>query len=131
METQSLWPDFTTVEITKSPKTILQEQVGYLMSQTKNVLSGEVKTYHKADVAGSQLYYSFVILAPALNNYRFHLLNLTHFPTSYYPAVIDSFDANTITVNSEDELIAGIKHVFNKQETVRVISLLLSQSLAE
>ena len=126
METQNLWPDFI-IEKIRNPKSILKEQAGFLMKKTNNLLSLEVATHANVD----KIYHSFIIVAPALNNYRFHLLNVTHAAEYYYPALIDIFDRNLIEAKDETHFIESIKQVFNDPKTIRVIENLLAQSLED
>ncbi|CAN5500953.1 hypothetical protein BH09BAC4_BH09BAC4_18100 [soil metagenome] len=133
METQSLWPDFA-IETTKSPKAILKEQAGYLMAKTNNVLSAEVDTVQER----GSIVHQFYVVAPAMNNYRYKILSVTH-GVIYYPLTIEWDDNESpwegVTTGKktqdQDEFIKALTQIFNDPSTVRVISSLLSQSLAE
>ena len=126
METQNLWPDFT-IETTKSPKTILKEQAGHLMEKTNNVLSAEVDTSQSKE----KIFHNFYIVAPAINNYRYRVLLLTHEVFFYPLEIIWVEKAVQYGAKNQDEFLNILSEIFNAPETVRVISSLLSQSLAE
>lgn len=139
METQNLWPDFA-IDKTKSPKTILKEQAGYLMARTNNVLSAAVETSHYKE----NISHEFYVVAPALNNYRYRLFSVSHEVVGYYPVTImtevelqgEHEDDIKIVYNpakakNEEEFMLLLSKVFKNPENVRIISSLLSQSLAE
>ena len=81
METQNLWPEFV-VEKVRSPKTILKEQAGYLMKMTKNILSADVETTQERSTG--QIIHNFYVVAPAMDNYRYRVFNVSH-DVIYYP----------------------------------------------
>ncbi|QMW03046.1 hypothetical protein [Spirosoma foliorum] len=133
METQNLWPDFV-IDKTKSPKAILKEQAGYLMVKTNNVLSAEIETTQEF----GQIVHHFYVVAPAINNYRYKLFSVSHKIVEYYPLTVmtdieldDEPFENHKVARDEKELISLLSGIFNNSENTRIISSLLSQSLAE
>lgn len=131
METQNLWPDFAINKI-KSPKAILKEQAGHLMAQTNNVLSAEVRTSHY----NGNISHDFIVIAPAIDNYRYSLFSVKHAVTGYYPITIniDSDDPAWeygIEAENEKEFVKLLSIVFNNPAIIQIVSSLLSQSLAE
>jgi hypothetical protein len=129
MEAQSLWP-ILTVKKTRSPKSILKEQAGYLMANTGNILSAEVRTQQNRGT----IQHTFYIVAPALQNYRYELLSVIQ-DVLYYPLKITHrgyyFPLEDKKVETEAEFIERIREIFNDQETIDIISSLYSQSLEE
>lgn len=131
METQSLWPDFK-IETVRSPKTILKEQAGYLAEKTGNILSADVSTNrYKSSVT-----HEFFVIAPILNNYRYTLFSVNHPIVGYYPVMFNTYDITSmkekkLEARSEEEFIALLSQVFSDPETIKIISSLLSQSVAE
>jgi hypothetical protein len=142
METQNLWPNFT-IEKVRGPKTILQEQAGFLKQMTQGVLNADVLTR----TSENQFYHFFRIISPSLNNYKYTLFTISH--------GADSFPVN-LDVNGEDSLLAvlsgsfasdssgyefkidhesGLTHalslIFQAPSTMRIIQNLYSQSLDE
>ena len=138
METQNLWPDFS-IETTRSPKTILKEQAGYLMEKTNNVLSANIETVHSQ----GDIIHQFYVVAPAMNNYRYMLFSVKHKIVAYYPLnvlteMIVQEDAEgtfsfeiPVGAKNEEEFIEILSRIFKDTDTMRVISSLLSQSLSE
>jgi hypothetical protein len=133
METQNLWPDFLT-EDTKTPRAILQEQAAYLAKRTNNALLGEV--WQLKNSQNENLVYSFNIVAPALQNYRYQLLTVSYtmpgYPVSLGISWIDEEDSYLIgyyeDIQNEEVFIKSIEEVFKNHKTQKVISALLAES---
>ncbi|AUD04702.1 hypothetical protein [Spirosoma pollinicola] len=129
METKNLWPDFP-VEVTKSPRAILKEQAGYLMAKTNNVLSADVETVQ----GNGQIIHQFFVVAPALNNYRYRIFTVSH-EVLFYPLVVTWNEVqgglSEIKIENQQEFLSILSQIFKDTSTTRVISSLLSQSLAE
>lgn len=138
--TQNLWPDFV-IEKTRSPKSILKEQAGYLMAKTNNVLLAEVRTKISEDSEGISICHDFVLIAPALGGYRYTLFEVFQ-GIIFYPLLIvfnedetnmlhpkNEDETNMLHPENEEEFIEDIRKIFNHPDTVRIISSLLSQSL--
>lgn len=130
METQNLWPDFA-IEATRSPKTILKEQAGYLMAKTKNVLSASVVTSQNND----KLTHDFYVVAPALKNYRYKLFSVEQ-GVRLYPVSIqwDADDAipwewQQDPIMNEAKLTETLQKIFTAQSTAEIITSLISQSV--
>lgn len=133
METQNLWPDFPTEEI-NGPKAILKEQAKYLSDKTNNVLSADIETTQYK----GKMIHDFYVVAPELHNYRYRLLRIEHAALNYPSTVIwdEEEDYNeqvgfVPTVNDEQELVEYLRRILNDSSTVKIVSSLLSQSLAE
>lgn len=132
METQNLWPDFV-IETIKSPKAILKEQAGYLIAKTNNVLSADVETSHyKNDIS-----HEFYVVAPALNNYRYRLFSVSHGIVNYYPLTVDWHNRmpwegeSQFKAENQQGFLDILGIIFNAPDPVKIISSLMSQSLAE
>jgi len=123
---EDLWPDFEAQKII-SPKTILHEQSSILTTKTKNVLASEVISgVTTKGLAVHQLR----ILAPALNNYKYNLLQLTHDPIFFYPCQITG-NSTMYEAQNEEQLFEVLRKIFNSDETKKIVTSLYSQSLAE
>ena len=142
-ETKDFWPDdlFAGPE----PKTaiaILREQAALLAEKTEHVLEGRVESKPHTDVAtlrrsrlakelGSSQFLNvkFVILAPALGNYRYLLLWLAH-PMTLYPVVLggSAFEGNECRADDEAALIRALRTAFASDHTRTVVAGLLAQS---
>ena len=88
-QSRNLWP---TIEqtITRTPLSILREQATYLGEQTANIILGEVKSQQITSTY--EVGHYFYIVAPALGNYRYLLMHITHDAMLIYPLEI-YFDA--------------------------------------
>ena len=126
METQNLWPEFV-VEKVRSPKTILKEQAGYLMKMTKNILSADVETTQERSTG--QIIHNFYVVAPAMDNYRYRVFNVSH-DVIYYPLSV-MYRGRFIAVTNEEEFLSVLSEIFKDGDTARIISSLLAQSMAE
>jgi len=90
----------------------------------------ETENFHHAFL------HRFYLIAPALNFYRYPLLDVEHHVTQMYPATIkvtwsekQGADADLeIQAANEQEFKDGLKQVFAKEETKKVIGALLAQS---
>lgn len=138
---EDLWPEEIENNRVKSPVAILREQATFLGERTKNIVQAEVVDNNSS--IGSFNYY-FYIVAPALGNYRYQLLGISH-DISLYPtqvnveeSILDEIRPNVkvddiqnwsfIVAESEEEFVGVLKAVFRAKKTLRVIIALLSQS---
>jgi hypothetical protein len=133
METQNLWPDFLTEDV-KGPKAILLEQAAYLAEKTNGLLSADVST----NKYKTRVTHTLCVVAPMLDNYRYGLFSVEH-PAIYYPATVvwegsgawEPSKGFKEVVNNSEELVEALRLILNHPDTVKVLSSLLSQSLAE
>jgi len=137
-----LWPDKIAVEKMITPVTILRQQALLLGEKTKNIVQGEVRSSKDNFTSFN---YAFYIVATALDNYRYKLLEISY-NESLYPVDIDVEEeirkkipdkfqiveveriGKFIVANSEEEFLDILKAIFNSAKVLRVISVLLSQS---
>jgi len=139
-EIVDLWPDKIAVEKLITPVTILRQQASLLGKKTKNIVQGEVEDLRAFNL--NDFKYAFYFVAPALENYRYKLLDI-FYELSLYPVKIDVeeevyeempdkyiniFKHESIIANSEEEFMEILKVIFNSEKVLRVISVLLSQS---
>jgi hypothetical protein len=144
-EVIDLWPDFE-LETVRSPKTILKEQADKLVHKTKNVLKADLTTYNplKNLVAlGQTLQFqnslgiptvgkeyiigvTFDIIAPYLDNYKYHLFKVEYEATVFYPLKINGKEC----IN-ESEFLKELQSLLNDKRTIAIINSLYSQSLEE
>jgi hypothetical protein len=130
---QSLWPKAILPTRIKAPAAILKEQASFLGRQTQNVLVGEVFSTKSRDQ--NELSYAFVLVAPALNDYRLMLFKVDHEAVKIYPLVIVSeFLASPPrpfmkwVVPNEANFKNTLKIIFNHPKTLQAIQSLLAQS---
>ena len=136
LRTKDLWPDFAPSEGEVPPITILREQAAVLGLKLRNLIEADVETgttdYQRF------LRHSLFLVAPALDFYRYKLLEVEHSATHMYPATIkQSMDDPAsprgtfeTTAQDEGEFRDALKAVFGSEKTKKVIENLLAQSLA-
>jgi hypothetical protein len=78
-----LWPDDIDTVNETSPVAILSEQAAALGKRTNNVVTAEIQPL-KAREEG-RLLFSFNLVAPFLNNFRFQLFRVSHEVIQMYP----------------------------------------------
>lgn len=135
----SLWPDQLKKVTLKAPVTILREQASILGQKTKNIVEGRVYQPESSFSYNDAFEYDFVVLAPALQNYRYRLFTIIH-NTNLYPV---SFDLDKdieqellhngkseaeLTAQSEEELTSILRGIFGSEKTLHVIGSMLAQS---
>jgi len=137
-----LWPDdIASTESIKSPAYILKEQASLLGKKTKNIITAAINT-----IANRQpiIQYDFIIIAPALSNYRYRLFSIYYNIISIYPCTmfidVDIFkeismycnvkksDQSSITIHSESELEQAMRYIFKSEKTKQLIKSLIAES---
>jgi len=122
---KNLWGDIPESPAIRPPVAILKEQGDLLETLTKGLLEGRVL---REQDAFSRTVLRFAIVAPALNNYTFVLLQVVH-DIELYPAnlksIVESLTFPTCT--NEDEFLNGLSTIFQSEKTKRVIAGLLAQ----
>jgi hypothetical protein len=122
---ENLWPTFEPSEIV-SPKTLMVEQANFLSESTKNVILGQVSS-KDSQSTNNQIIHSFVIIAPALNNYRFILFEVSY-GIYLYPLVL-YYQQASIQIENEEQFKDKMKEIFNSDITRRIVTSLYSQSV--
>jgi hypothetical protein len=140
-----LWPTITaTATAQNTPTSILRRQADLLEKKT----DGQVQAYVKprqweigesisaavqlgliGENANNQFAYSFYLVAPALENYRYLLFWMLH-SIEMYPLLIKDSPEGDIKVESEDEFIGALRAIFAHGKTQRVIQAMIAQSSA-
>jgi hypothetical protein len=117
----NLWPEDIGVAGLKPPVAFLREQATLLGQRTKNIVEAKVVT----EVWGDGFIHRFLLVVPALDNYRYGLFTVQH-SVSLYPLEIQ-FNDKRIKANDEKTLIAALKQIFSDIETRRIIQSLIAQ----
>jgi hypothetical protein len=121
---KSLWPDFEDNSI-ETPKNILEEQGKFLSEQTKNILEVEISST-PIEGEDNKIVHHFDIVAPALNNYKYRLLSITH-SIEFYPLDV-AYKGSYQRVLDEDQFVKKLSSIFNDESTIRIIKSLIAQS---
>lgn len=147
--TRDLWPDQIDVTSIVPPIVILREQATVLGERTKGLVRAEVDSTEQppkgieeyledAIPAEARVVYvqTLYLVAPALDNYRYSLLSVSHdfqpYPcrVSFHPnpdrGLIDHF-FGTMTIVSEGQFLQWLQVALNREETVRIIHGLISR----
>lgn len=143
---EDLWPQELEAAKIRTPVSILKEQASLLGQKTKNLVEGRVAITEK----GTNLSYSFSLVAPALNNYRYLLFTISH-DIRMYPLFIsveeeilaeinpELFEewgtsagllasSHTEKAENEAEFLELLKRIFSATKTKQLIAAMLSQS---
>lgn len=123
----SLWGDLGSIETTRTPNLILQEQASLLRQLTDGVLDGVVVRYNRPPYLGSGLY----ITSNALDGYRLQILRTRHLVDIYPVHVSDYVNDISYDVSDETELVGILEHIFTSEKVQRAIGVLISESNAE
>ncbi len=139
---KSLWPDDINAPQIVAPVAILQEQAKYLGQKTQNIVLAAVYPLKSKASYSEALNFGFYIEAPSLGDYSFRLFMISHepdpYPVSYHldedlRAEIDAPKSGypaTVKANTEEEFINILAEVLQAKKTQRIISSLISQSIA-
>jgi hypothetical protein len=120
---ESFWsiPD---TEHLRSPMGILREQATALTEQTKGTLVGIVESGRGQ---AGELHIQLELSVPALNDYRFRILQYTQ-PVEMYPGAI-YYDSRGFSVPDEAAFISTVKDILSSSRVRNVLASLLSQAL--
>jgi hypothetical protein len=132
MSTKDLWGELPVESEIKLPVTILKEQASILGEKTNKILEARVDPI---TIAGEAVAYSFDIIAPALSNYRFKVLYITHPAIFVYPLHIE-FQENVaghwVQAGCEDEgqFIEMLGQILSSELVHKAVGALIAQSKA-
>ncbi|MDQ2733343.1 MAG: hypothetical protein M3Y56_16970 [Armatimonadota bacterium] len=125
MSIESLWPDnLAAIVDPKSPQAILEEQARALGLLTNNKVLAKIEPGSH----GELIVLGFVLMAPALHNYRYFLFKLNHGLRPEYPAEIILDSDSRLEAKDEIELRKHLKAIFGSDSTRSVIGELMAFS---
>ncbi len=135
---KDLWGDLTIQEGPMPPIVILREQANLLDQKTKNILRGEiisiVPEYEAEENKFQQIdkiIHQFMIIVPALKNYRYELFSVSHSINQAYPASFhmpENFSEKEIRAHSETEFEHTLADILSSSYTKNIIQNLLIQT---
>jgi hypothetical protein len=133
---EDLWPDISPAAIV-TPASILKTQATALSQKTNGLLQGEVRT----SANQGALYHQFILVVPALENYRYGLLRIRHTLANVYPVYIDErpeplrsvlnipwVEDTAKALKDEGEFREFLRETFASTETKRILENLLAQA---
>ena len=146
---RDLWPDQIDVASIVPPIVILREQATVLGERTKGLVRAEVESTEQPrdgieeyleDVIPAEARvvheHTLYLVAPALDNYRYSLLSVSHdfqpYPcrVSFHPnpdAMPTGDSSDTLAIRREDLFLPWLQSALNREETVRVIHGLIAR----
>jgi len=138
-----LWPVMTATTTTQNtPVSILRDQAALLEKKTDGLVIADVKRRNvevpeiiyavtkagvKEENAQNVFAYSFYLIAPALEKYRYLLFWMLH-PIEMYPLLIRDSPEGEFKVESENEFLQVLRRIFGSEKTQRVIQAMIAQS---
>lgn len=146
--TDDLWPDNISLKTSlKAPVTILKEQGTLLGRKMNNLVEGVIREVSSDDFRDplsediNYFMYRFYIAAPALGDYRYRLLTISH-SIDLYPlditvdesvleelpddVVLNNMD--NLVVSSQEEFIEILRAIFATKKVRKVIEAIIAQS---
>jgi hypothetical protein len=147
---RDLWPEITPTTTIVPPVSILREQAELLAKKTKGLVIGEITSATSeperqpydtvymfdplAPLSGvprpgkpKNFEHTFTIRVPALDDYRYELLTVTH-GLEFYPLKVRFLPGRqAYSAESEEQYVALLQTLFARQETVNVLRSLLAQ----
>ena len=125
----SLWPDDIAVTDAVAPVVLLKEQASLLGQETQNLVEARVHPGQSRYSEYPFVYY-FELVAPALDNYRYRLFEISH-GVGFYPVRIEFEEfACPRDAISENDFMEELAKIFSSERTKRIISSLIAQSKA-
>ena len=125
-----LLPDDFGTETVQTPAAILREQAEYFTQRMGGLVVARVNTI--ASLASPNIFQSFVLEVPSLDDYTFSLFEVIH-PAYLYPLEIRSgFEKmpRFYTIEDQSRFEAALREVFAHPEVRKVVSSLKAQAAA-
>ncbi len=124
LATLDLWPSHFGASTQMPPVAILRSQAALLATKTE----GLVEAFVQSGKRGTDLHYQLYLRAPALDNYAYLLLTISH-PVHLYPAtLVAEATGEQYRADSQDQFVEKLGAILSSAETVKVVDSLLAQS---
>lgn len=122
--TDSFWaiPHELTI---RTPLALLKEQASALTNGTKGLLVGEVDT---GDFSGRYLSLRLRITVPALNNYKYSVLEYIQPPLIFPGTLYDRIRDEQADIEDDVKFAQVVKEILSSYEARRIIEALLAQA---
>ncbi len=128
MEIEDLWGDLPPVDVVRTPTVVLKEQGELLKQKTKGLLVCHVPRDRES---GTDISGAFFIVAPALGEYRYKVLDFSY-GLGIYPAhVLGDIHTSYVECKDEGEFLNIVKSIFSSDQIRAVISRLIGHIKAE
>ncbi len=117
-----LWPESFGAETVTTPLSILKTEASYLGQKTGQLVMAEVASNTTSDL----FVHIFMLVAPALDNYRYELFRISHkiilYPVNFY------HKGSSSELDSAAALVNQMGKVLQATETRSLIASLIAQS---
>ena len=129
---QDFWPMIEINPQIVTPISILRAQAARIGEKTKNLVEGEV--HSRAE--GQRLLHMLYLKAPALDNYRYHLLTVVQLQYKLYPVgILDEYEPSLQKYIAQEEceneeaFVERLRGILSSDRTKYVIESLIAQSI--
>jgi hypothetical protein len=126
---ENLWGEIPLNNKVTLPITILKEQATQLGVLTNRIIEGQVTS-----IGGqpNQVNYALEMVAPALANFRYRVLHITHDPVMVYPVTItaqnDAKQWSSVQCADEDQFKKQLSEILSSGRVRDALLSLISQS---
>jgi hypothetical protein len=127
---KNLWGELPLGKVVRTPAIILREQAAQLTELTKGLLEGEVIS-QKSDSKQLPFFSRLLIVAPALDGYKFVIMDTYHDLMLYPVSVDDRVTGIEYECEDEDSFIRVVGSILSSDAVHTAIAALLSQSTSE
>jgi len=125
--------DLVTVDTAITPVTILREQAALLTQKTKGLVEGKVVAMPVAELedialpTGCEFKSRFLLRVPALDNYRYVLLEI-FYPIEGYPMImVFTPTRQQVNIGSQQEFYQQLGYFLSCDKTIGIIRALIAQ----
>ncbi len=145
---EDLWPEVKGESPHTAPVTILREQAALLAEKTGHLVEARVERVERAakeELMGEaarpgHFRFSFFLVAPRLENYRYRLFHMHH-DYNLYPVILYADEdvkaevrpggEEGILAETETEFREALRSVFSAGKTTKILQALIAQSPKE
>jgi len=120
---KNLWGDLASLEVVRTPKTVLEEQANLLTKATKGVLVGVVEV---ASYPG-KFRYDLNVVVPSLNNYVYTILSVSHSLDLFPLRLQAERPATDVQIHRDDEFEDVVEKILSSSAVRSALSRLKSQ----
>jgi hypothetical protein len=130
-EIEDLWPDLSATAIV-TPASILKTQAAALTRKSKGLIEAQVETA----ASGLNIAHKLVLIVPALDDYRYPLLQIFHAVTPLYPVYVnegpieDVGDVHPRQLSDEGSFREWLRETLASNRTKDILESLLAQATA-
>jgi len=121
----NLWPDDIGETNLTAPLSVLQAQAHNLSQRTGGLVVAAIETVTER---ASSFVHSFVLIAPALNNYAARIFRVKHGVHFYPLEVITEIDGPNFRAATQEDFMRALAEVFGSAPLKKMVHSLIAQS---